>query len=1097
MPVYSGLKPRGLPVLLVLLAGSMAAAQTSSGVIAGRVLDPAGGAIAGAKVELRAPQIGLARTAATGETGNFVFLTLPPATYTITVAHPGFQTQEHTGIAITAEARVTLPVVLRLGEVTETVVVEGAAPLVDVATGETAREISAGQLQGLALAGRYSYMVLGLLPGVAARGGAFLSDFRSTSVSMGGLQINGQRKETNFISIDGVSNTQLRSGVSMNQRVGVDFVDEVKVLTTHYAAEYGRSTGTQIQFVTKRGSKDFHGSASNYLANDALNARRFLTGAKNPLRYNNPGWTLGGPVILPGKWNRNRDRLFFFAGQELRRLAGTGEQIAVVPTERERNLDFSASPQRPVDPAAGQPFPNGVIPQSRLSETGAALLKIWPRPNYTGPGGNFLSSRNQPIQSNDWIVRGDYNISRSLQLSGRVMRSRQSVTGPYDDTGNRIPLFEIETTETGWNAGGSLVATFGPSMVNEFVMGYAARREAYELLGEGANRSVYGLRFPEIFPGNRESRIPQINISGYSSISGSVHPTFFFTPSWIFRDNFSRLRGRHAFKTGFYYERMAMDDVTRANDNGTFTFGASAQNPLSTRSPLANAMLGIFDTYAEDSASFQAPYRTSVLEFYVQDTWRVRPNLSLEFGLRYSLIPTWWSASNALAAFRINAWDPAKAPQVAANGSLVPNTGDPFNGIVVPGSTLPANADPAAAGTVRNLPRGFFETGRKNFQPRVSFAWSPGRDGRTAIRGGAGVFRGVAGLRDSGFQLAGNPPFIQQVTITNGLASNPASGVLSTTRFPINATAFPGRFPLPLVVTYSLGVQRQLDQATLVDASYVGSTASYVLRSRPLNFVSPEVQAANQGRDLRPLYPYRGLGNLNLVEPAANSLYSSLQTSLTRRLRNNLSYSFSYTLAKNIGYTYQGVASAPQNPLDYRSERSEIQESRRHYAVINGIYELPWMRSQPGLPGRVLGGWQLSAVATLGGGRLHSPTLTSAARQIATRPDVLRPPELPSGERSVFRWFDTTAFARPAAFTFGNAGNNIIRGPGIRTVDLFLLKNTRLTERVNVQFRAEAFNALNHPVYNEVSTNLGAANFGQITGAASSRAIQLGLRVLF
>lgn len=1086
-------------LLLALLACALiSSAQSNRSSIGGRVQDSTGLPVGGAKIRLQADAIGLVRASATNEQGVFLVGALPPATYRIFVEHPGFQQYERTAIEIFSDDRVSLSIALSLGELSQTVRVEAASPLVDTTSGDTVREITGAQLQNMSLAGRYSYMMLGLLPGVAARGGAFLSDFRSTSVSMGGLQINGQRKETNFISIDGVSNTQLRSGVSMNQRVGVDFVEEVKVLTTHYSPELGRSSGTHINFVTRRGTREWHGSAYEILANNALNARAFLTGTKNVLRYHNPGWTLGGPVLVPGGWNKSRSKLFFFAGQEFRRLNGFNEQTAVVPTLAERALNFQASAQRPVDPLnSNQPFPGNIIPESRRSPFGAALLKLYPPPNFAGPGGNFVSSRKQPIQSDDLIVRLDYNISPRWQLSGRVMRSVQQVTSPYSDTSNRVPLFDITTAETGYNAGGSLVTTINATTTNEAVIGFASRRENYEPLGSGYTRAAYGLTIPEVYPGNRLDRIPTINISGFTTLSGSLHPTYFYTPSWIFRDNFSKVARTHALKAGFYYERMAMNDITRANDNGSFTFGASAQNPLSSRSPLANAMLGIFDSYAEDSASFLAPYRATVLEFYVQDTWRLRPRFSLEYGVRYAIIPPWRSETNTLSAFFPSAWDPAKAPRVSVTGAIEPNTGDVFNGITIPGSKLPAEADPAASATVRGKPQSFFPTDYKNIQPRLSFAWSLDSAGKTAIRGGGGVFRGFAGLRDSGFQLASNPPFLRQASINNGLAANPASGVLATTQFPINITAFPDRFPLPLVVNYSLGIQRQLPGSTLLDISYIGGTGNQILRSRPLNFLLPAAQAANQGRDLRALFPYRGLGNLNLVEPAANSLYSSLQVMLRRRMHRSFSYSVAYTLAKNIGYTYQGLAAAPQDPTNYAAERSEIQESRRHYAVVNGSYDLPFFPAQRGVAGRLLGGWQVSAAATMGTGRLYTAALTSATRQIATRPDVVRNSALPSSDRGPFRWFDTTAFARPAAFTFGNAGNNTIRGPGVSTVDAFVVKNFRLVERVNLQYRAEIFNLLNHPIYTELSTTLGASNFGQVTGAASARVMQMGLKLVF
>ena len=298
-------------------------------------------------------------------------------------------------------------------------------------------------------------------------------------------------------------------------------------------------------------------------------------------------------------------------------------------------------------------------------------------------------------------------------------------------------------------------------------------------------------------------------------------------------------------------------------------------------------------------------------------------------------------------------------------------------------------------------------------------------NGKLAIRAGAGMFHGVTGIAYSGWYLGARPPLTQNATITNGTADNPASGVPNTTRFPIDAGSLPTDYKIPVVYNYSFGVQTLLPGNTQLDISYVGNSGRHMSFSRPLNFLTPPEQAAHQGVDLRPFLPYRGLGGLNLVEPSATSSYNSLQTTVRRR-KGALTYSLSYTFGKIVGFGNEGVAGGIQDPLNVRAERSELEESRRHYAVVMHTYELPWFKTQQGLFGRVLGGWSFTGVWTVNTGRLYGPSLTAVARQVATRPDVVGDWYLPAEQRTIFRYFNPAAFARPADPDRGRASNDKI-----------------------------------------------------------------------
>lgn len=1089
--------------LVLLIFAASLSAQTK-GTINGDITDSSGAAVPNATVKIRAVAIGVDRDASTNESGSFVVPYLPKGDYEVQVTASGFKSLVQSGVHLDTDQALTLRLQLEVGQISERVEVKSEIPPIEVSSGQVSHVLTASQIQNYALPGRNPYYMLGIMPGIVSRYGNFTTDFRGSSYSMGALMINGNRKDTNFVTLDGVNNGRVRDGVQVNNILGVDFIEEVNVYTSRYAPEFGRSTGGQINFITRRGTQDYHMSAYEFFLSDQFAANRFVLGDKPRTRFHNYGFTGGGPVYIPGKWNVEKSKLFFFVGYEARYLAGTNTKIGIVPSPLERSGNFSQSSRIPTDPTTGAPFANGIIPTNRISQLGQALQKLYPDPNYGGPGGNYIATENQPTDNGDFVFRTDYNIKQNWQLSVRGLHGAQNFTSPFDNVGNTIPLFPVYRFRRGNNLSVALTTTISPTLINEFTAGYSDYREDLILQGDGYQRQKWGINFPELFAGNNGNKIPVVNINGITGVTGSTQPSYARTPTFVFRDNLTKIAGSHNIKVGFYWEQMNMNELNQANDNGSFNFTSAASNPLNSGVPWANALLGNFDSYSESGAPAQTIYRAYAREFYAQDSWRLSKRFTLEYGLRYSLISPWSAKWNNMVAFMQQFWDPSKAPQVAANGSIVPNTGDPYNGLTLPGSgfpesamgRVPAASDPAVQALFRGVPSGFNPLRTTNFQPRLSFAWDVFGNGKLAVRGGGGQFNGVTGIAYSGWYLGARPPLVQSATINNGFADNPGSGIPNNTRFPFDVGALPTDYKIPTVYSYSFGIQSAMPFKVVLDISYVGNTGRQLSYGRNLNYVSPEVQQANQGVDLRPFYPFRGLGGIDLVEPSATSQYNSMQLMVRRRF-SDLNFSFAYTLGKNIGYGIEGIQRGPQDPRNIRPERSELEESRRHNVVITGTYTTPWFKNQRGFAGRILGGWSINAVTTWTTGRLYAPGLTGAPGQVANRPNVVGEWELSGDERTPFNYFNTAAFARPAAWTFGNSGKWVLRGPGTFDVSAFALKEVRILERALVQLRLEAFNALNHPYYTDLNTTLGASNFGQVAGVATQRYVQLGAKFMF
>jgi hypothetical protein len=1129
-----------LVVVALVVIASPAFAQFDRGQIAGIVKDQTGGIIPGATVTLTNVETRLPRTTYTDSTGYYVFTALSPGLYDVNVELTGFKKWTQTGVRLDAAAKVTLDATIDAGAISEMVtVIARSTPL--QFDSQNRKTIELKDVQDLALNGRNPINLATLKAGI--RSGNAMSAYLADSLTNGGFNINGSRSDENLITVDGAIATRTRSAGAIIGTINVDTVQEIQVLTSNYLPEYGRSSGGQIRFVTKSGGHDFHGSAYDYLRNDALDANTWSRNAANnpllakpaPLNVNQFGGTVGGPVLLPGGFNTRRDKMFFFWAEEGIRYRAQGTQTDTVPSEKMRRGDFSEllDPSnlwfgRTVtirDPLTGQPFPGNVIPADRLSKNGLALLNAYPLPTagFVRGNQNWIGVSPNPRDTRKDTLRLDYVINSANQLSGRASHFSWKAIDAFR---GRFDLARTQWDRPNTTSAFSLTSTVRSNLLNEFTFGYSLDEVFINVYTDPGlhKRSRYGIDYPYIFPGKEiDDKIPTISITNFGEVDGGPYPSSSRGPIYTWSDNVSYLKGRHSFKTGVMVEYSGEDDFDQINvnaqpgdtnnQNGRFEFTDSRAG--GTGLAVANAAMGLFTNYGEIGQRSLTKWRALAMDAFVQDSWKPTDKLTVEGGVRYVLWPPWYALLNNAAMFNPAFYDPARAARVDPVGGFITG-GDLYNGVVLPGDGFPSEArgvvdaasNPDLQRLFRGVPRGFSETHRNVWEPRVGASYAI--NDRTIARVGAGVFHNRVTLNDSTL-LGGNPPIQLKVGVTNGLADNPTGTQART--FPLVMTMQDPVFNHPMAYDFSAGVQRELPFSTVVDVTYVGRLGRNLQRERNLNQLLPGTLQANPGVNPNALRPYLGFGAIRLSENAGRSTYNGLQISVDRRYRGGLKLGMAYTLSR-----LRDDASDKRNILfnayDANSYWAISDNNRTHLFNFHYIYELPFWRAENSLREKVLGGWQISGATTFQSGRPLSVWLNDDRAGVG---DTTNQPWNLVGDTSVSGpafsngpsvdqnfWFNPLAFQRPAPGTFGNAGRNPIRGPHAQNWDIALFKTFGPPSGTRVQFRAEAFNFPNLVNLDDPAINPTSGSFGRVTGKGSTangrpgeRNIQLSLKLLF
>ncbi len=1140
--------------LMAILAAVLAFAQSDLGSISGFVKDPSGSTVPNAKVTVK-NQSGLERQATTNESGYYIITNIPSGSYSVSVEAAGFKKFDSADNKLNPSSTLAVDAQLAVGAATETVEVTASAATLQTESASVQSDVTRKQIDSLELNGRNPIFMANLVPGT--RGGN-LSGL-SFNFSQGPSNINGARTPESLITYDGAPAVRTRSNGTSLGSADVDSTQEIQILTSNYNAEYGRSSGGQIRIITKTGTQDFHGAAYDYVRNTVFNANtwgRNHTAGQNfaaPITYNQFGYNIGGPAYIPHKFNSDKSKIFWYWGQEWVRYRYTDTNSMTVPSLAMRTGNFSEllNPSnfyygKPVvihDPS-GNPYPNNIIPQAQLSPNGLGILKAWPTPNLASPiNGNqnwYMALRHPQNQRKD-TLSADFNLTDKQRLQFRRMNYAFFEYQPLDGGTNETPKYFNRPNQTNSL---SYVWTVSANKVNELLATFSLD-DVYIPVDQAnfLDRTTVGINYPYIFPQGKliPTRIPTVNMTGISGLSGGPYPSHSAGPIYDLSDSFTWIKGSHTLKFGFLYEKSGENDndeinvsacpTCTNNQNGQFSFTDTRAG--GTGNAIANAALGLFDTYSELGQRAYTIFRGSMVEGFAQDSWKVSQKLHLDLGARYSVIVPYHALWGNMAVFDPTFYNPATAVHVdPKTDQVIIGAGDKYNGMVIPGTAWPSSAAgrfPEASNQSLNyLFRGvndhYSDIQWNDIQPRVGLAYSI--TGKDVIRAGIGRFMTRLGVSDSIF-LGGNPPFQPTANVSLGSADNP--GGVSANAFPLTVTTQSKAFKNPEAWAWNATYERQVRGNSMLSVGYVARRGLHLQRESDIN--QPTLAALAPYRDangnlpsnlpglLDSLRPYQGYNSIRETDNIASSMYNSLQVSWNTRNTHGLTFGVAYTLSKSMDNGSNQRDIIP-NTYDASNLWGYSEFDARHVFVANYVYQLPFFKNQNNLTGKLLGGWQLSGITQYQTGTPCNVGVSNDYAGVGQDGSICGLGQFwnmngtPSivggfaanGVNDPNLWFTTTnpdgspIYTKPATGTFVTQKGirDIIHSPGFANWNMGLFKTFAVNERSGFQFRAEAFDVFNHPNLGGANFNPTSSTFGKVTGKTGDvRNMQLSLRFFF
>ena len=902
--------------------------------------------------------------------------------------------------------------------------------------------------------------------------------------------------------------------------------------------------------VTKSGTSQFHGSVYEYFRNNALDAnswqrnRSTATNFTAPFKFNQFGYNIGGPLFIPHKFNRDRNKLFFTWNQEWAKRRQDSQQNQTVPSVLMKQGNFSEllapsfwfSGQRLVrDPLNGnQPFAGNIIPTNRLSANGLALLKVYPDPNIVLGSQNWFAVRGAPIdqRKDSWGI--DFLPTTKDTFKWRGSMFNYIDVNPFQ-TGftfsSRIFDRPNQTTSLNWTH------VFNPTTILETLL-TASRDQVFIRMTDSTafDRGTYGINYPYVFGSaskDRPNKLPAIGLPGFAGYTGSPYPSNSTGPIYVASTNLTKiLAAGHTLKFGFLVERSGQNDYDQINvqgvpggtDNQNGRFEFSDTRPGGSGLAIGDTALGLFNNYAEIGTRSFTPYRGNMYEGFAQDEWKATSKLKVVYGLRYTVVQPYYSLWGNMTVFDRRYYDPAKAVQVdRTTGNPIAGTGDLYNGVVIPGSSFPS----AAKGRVpiadsgefnrlfHGLSKSYSDIDYKNFQPRLGIAYS--LNSKTVIRTGGGKYSTRLGVSDSVF-LGGNPPLQPIASIPTGNVDNPGGG--SRAAFPISINTQSLQFVMPASYNWNVTGEREIMSNTVLSLSYVGRRGLHGQREKNINQLPIGAIQANPGVNANALRPYKGFGPIRETYNDANSLYNAFQLELNRRFTNGLGFGFAYTLSK---CSDSGSAQRDVIPDAYDASFlwGPCNFDTRQIAVINFIYKLPFFERNGGRALKtVAGGWQLSGVTQFQTGTPGSVQTgddfagigPGSGNNIAyfwkyanfgqggsyPKQFAFNGNSDPSQYLTVRDGSGNLLFTQPAAGTIvKDRIRNYFYNPGFQNWNLGLFKNFAITEKQNFLMRFEAFNWINHPNWDGINGDPRSQAFGKVTTKNSQRNLQISLRYSF
>jgi len=1151
---------------IILFVSFCGAAWAQTGSITGTVKDSSGAAIAGATVVVTSPERGITRQMSTNSTGEYNESALQPGNYNIIVTATGFKKYQAKGVVLDVGEKARVDVTLEVGAISTEVVVEGSnVAQVETQSSELAGTVTGKEITQLELNGRNFTTLVTLVPGVSNQTG--MDEPQAGINGSVAFSMNGGRTEYNNWELDGGDNMDNGSNGTLNVYPSVDAIAEFKVLTSNYGAQYGRNGSGTVEVETKGGTNKFHGDAYEFVRNNFFNAKNYFDTVANgypaatpAYKKNDYGYTFGGPVYIPGAYNNKKDKTFFFWSQEWRRDRLPQSYAVPVPYSNERTGDFSdvcpntnsaasANPMAdcPINPATGLPFPGNKITPTA---TALALLPLIPSPTVNVAGQSFYNtSTTLPTNWREELFRVDHNITDHNRVTFRYIHDSWTTLEPGSiwDTAN-FNTSQTFFTGPGISMVARLTSTISPTLLNEFVASYTTDHISFKSQGYWQLSQAPGFSMGYIYNNGAGGKLPAINVGAGTYVYGGgfgqdpegIWPegAYNSNPTYTYRDNMTKIIGRHNLTFGAYLVAAQKNELSSVQVNGSLTFARVSSSvlvgtppaPLGTGNAFADMLLGNIASFAQGSNQLKFYNRYKIVEPYFQDDWRVTDRLTLNLGLRLSMFGTYRDRYHH--AYN---WDPAVYTAGIANAPVLcpansttcsPGTitgGNPLLGLVqCGGSGGNYTFDGFSAVVGGNSHAGCLQGHLFNPAPRIGFAYDLFGDGRTAIRGGYGVFYEHANGNEADTEgMEGQTsPLLQSATQTNIQGYNnigASSGGLAPVP-PLSFLSIPNKAIWPYMQQWHFDIQHEFAGHSVMTVSYVGSKGTHLGLQRDLNQLYPTPASQNPYQAGQPVTaadcntlqniglpdvsgvvngktytgqvainlqtacgnsadyyrPFLGIHTITRLENVANSNYNALQAS-ARKSIGKLNLTAAYTYSHSIDDSSDRYDLTFVNSYNPGLTRASSNFDQRHLLTASWVYDLPSFKKNR-VSNAVLGGWEWSGIESFSTG--VPITVTNAttygdnagvgnATGTGSFPDLISSPSSnipPGGQTASYAKYgiNPAAFVTPQGLSFGDAGRNDVRNPSRLSFDMGLFKQIPVREGMHFEFRAEGFNVFNH-----------------------------------